>query len=404
MAMLVHDLDLPQIDLMAAPDRAARAAMLDDIRQESWLARGPFGYVVTRYDDVVGILRERRFHQAASRLVELSGITDPEFLARRRVSILTAEGDDHARLRRLVAPAFTPKAADRLRPFMRDVVEGLLDPLTEVGRTELVADVCEPYPIPIICELLGAPKQDWQLFSRWAPDVLRIFNFNLQEDLPIIMRAQDEVGAYVRTLIEERRNEPRDDLLTALIQAEEEGDRLSPEELVTMCEAVLIAGTDTTRNQLGCALAVFAEHPEQWALLAEQPELAARAVEESMRYLGAIRGTARIASQDVEYHGVLFPEGTLVSTSFVGSNNDPTVWTEPAQFDIQREGGSPQLTFGSGIHYCLGAWLARAELQEALTIMARRMPGLALDGPIVWKPDTVAIWGPERLPLRFDPS
>ena len=402
MATVAHDLELPEINMMDAEDRAARVAMLDETRQQSWLARAPLGYVVTRYDDVVAILRDRRFHQAASRLMELSGITNPEFLARRRVSILTAEGDEHGRLRRLVAPAFTPKAADRLRPFMRQVVNELLDPLCAEGRTELVADVCEPYPIPIICELLGAPKEDWELFRRWAPDILRIFNFNFEQDLPIIMRAQDELGAYVRQLIEDRRSQPRDDLLTALIQAEEQGDRLNTSELETMVEAVLIGGTDTTRNQLGCTMALFAEHPEQWQLLAERPELAGRAVEESMRYLGAIRGTARIASEDIEYRDVVFPEGTLVNLSFVGSNTDPAVWAEPHSFDITREAGSPQLTFGSGIHYCLGAWLARAELQEVLTIMARRMPGLAVDGQVTWKPNTVGIWGAARLPLRFD--
>jgi cytochrome P450 len=404
MATLVHELDLPEIDLQQAEDRIARNKLLDEARAGSWIVRAPLGYVVTRYEDVVAILRERRFHQAVNMLVEMSGITNQEFLDRRRVSILTAEGDEHSRLRRLVAPAFTPKAADRLRPFMREVVNGLLDPIVPTGRSELVADVCEPYPIPIICELLGAPKEDWKLFARWAPDILRIFNFDFERDLPIIMQAQDELGEYAHALIQERRQRPGDDLLTALIQAEEAGDRLSTEELQTMVEAVLVAGTDTTRNQLGCAVAVFAEHPDQWALLAARPELAPRAVEEAMRYLGAVRGTARIASEDIEYRGVVFPAGTLVNTSFVGSNTDPNEWDDPQRFDITREGGAPQLTFGSGIHYCLGAWLARAELQEALTIMAQRMPGLALDGPVGWKPNTVGIWGPERLPLRFDPS
>jgi cytochrome P450 len=402
MATPVHELDLPEIDLTQAEDRVARTKLLDEAREQSWLVRAPLGYVVTRYDDVVAILRERRFHQAVNKLVELSGITNQEFLDRRRVSILTAEGDEHARLRRLVAPAFTPKAADRLRPFMREVVTGLLDPIVPTGRCELVAEVCEPYPIPIICELLGAPKEDWKLFARWAPDILRIFNFDFERDLPIIMQAQDELGEYAHDLIQERRQRPADDLMTALIQAEEAGDRLSTEELQTMVEAVLVAGTDTTRNQLGCAVAVFAEHPDQWATLAERPELAPRAVEEAMRYLGAVRGTARIASEDIEYRDVVFPAGTLVNTSFVGSNTDPEEWEDPQRFDITREGGAPQLTFGSGIHYCLGAWLARAELQEALVIMARRMPGLALDGPVGWKPNTVGIWGPERLPLRFD--
>jgi cytochrome P450 len=278
-----------------------------------------------------------------------------------------------------------------------------MDPVAARGECDLVADICEPYPIPIMCELLGAPKEDWKLFSRWAADLLRIFNGNLNEDAKVIMQTQDELDEYVSGLIEERRHRPADDLLTALITAEEAGDRLSHQELVTMVEAVIVAGTDTTRNQLGCTVALFAEQPDQWALLAERPELATRAVEESMRYLGTVRGTGRYASEDIEYRGVLFPTGTFVFPSFVGANFDPTVFGEPRQFDITKEASTaPQLTFGSGIHYCLGASLARAELQEALPILARRMPELTLDGEVTWKPETVGIWGPERLPLRFE--
>src|SRR5262249_15499693 len=159
----------------------------------------------------VALLRDRRFHNFASRLAEFAGVTDTEFLARQRPSILSAEGDEHARLRRLVAPAFTPKAADRLRPYMREVIERLLEPVAPEGRTELVPDVCAPYPIPIICRLLGAPEEDGKLFSRWAADLLRVFNFTFGEALPVIMAAQDEVGAYVRDLIERRRHSPADD-------------------------------------------------------------------------------------------------------------------------------------------------------------------------------------------------
>jgi cytochrome P450 len=290
---------------------------------------------------------------------------------------------------------------------MREVVESLVDPVAPAGRCELVADVCEPYPIPIICELLGAPKEDWKLFSRWATDMLRILSVDAVAALPVIDRAREEMDAYVTELIEARRNEPRDDLLTDLIAAEEAGDRLSHEELVIMVEAVLIGGTDTTRNQLACAVAVFAEHPDHWGHLAERPDLAPRAVEEAMRYLGAVRGTGRYASEDVVYRDVLFPEGTMVFPTLVGANHDGRVWPQPDTFDITREPAptpQPQLTFGSGIHYCLGAALARAELQEALPILARRMPDLRLDGPIAWKPLGTAIWGPERLPLRFDPG
>ena len=172
-----------------------------------------------------------------------------------------------------------------------------------------------------------------------------------------------------------------------------------------MCEAILMAGTDTTRNQLGCSLVLFAQHPAQWALLAERPELAARAVEETMRYFGTVRATGRFASEDIEYRGVVFPKGTFLAPSLATANRDPAVFTEPLTFDITREPpDKPQLTFGSGIHYCLGAALARAEQQEALTILAQRLPDLALAGDVTWKLGTAGIFGPDHLPASFTPT
>ena len=360
------------------------------------------GYCVTRLEDVTAVLRDKRFHSALSILPADVGPARLGTAEPRRESILSMEGEEHARLRRLVAPAFTPASANRLRPTMRAVITDLIDAIGGDGSCEFVSDVCEPYPIPIICELLGAPREDWKLFSSWATDIFRIFNGTLEQDLPFIERASAELTAYVSDMITERRADPRDDLLSDLIAIEEEGDRLSTEEMAMLAQAVLMAGTDTTRNQLACSVALFAEHPAQWRLLAEQPELAPRAVEESMRYLGAVRATVRFASEDVVYRDVLFPQGTIVSTSLAGANRDPEIWQGPNRFDITQERGTAQMTFGSGIHFCLGAALARAELQEALPLLARRLPGLALTGPVEWKPANFGIWGPARLPLRFD--
>jgi cytochrome P450 len=401
----VHDLDLPEIELIDL-DRAEAMALFAAARERHWLARTPLGYVVSRHEDVTAILRDRRFHSALAMITRLAGFTEDagEFMERRNRSILSLEGEEHARLRRLVAGAFTPKQADKLRPFMREVIGGLVDAVAASGRCELVEDVCEPYPIPIICELLGAPKEDWKLFSNWATDIFRIFNNDLANDMPLIDAASNELDAYVAAMVDERRSRPADDLLSDLIAAEEEGDRLSTEDLIGLAEAVLMAGTDTTRNQLACSVALFAQYPDQWAMLAERPELAHRAVEESMRYLGAVRGTARIASEDIEYRDVVFPQGTLVATSLAGANFDEGAWQEPATFDIRQERATPQMTFGSGVHFCLGASLARAELQEALPLLAQRMPNIAVDGAIEWKPATVGIWGPARLPLRFEAS
>ena len=402
MAISLSELDLPTVQFDFAEAEEHRNALLA-LSKESWIAKGVFAYPIFKYEDCVAILRDKRWHSAAALAAEAFGVNDPRLKERRRESILSAEGDVHTRLRRLVAPSFSPRAADRLRPFMREVMNSLIDPVAKNGKCDLATDICDPYPIPIICELLGAPKKDWQLFSRWAEDVLRIFNATASEELDIIFKAQDELGEYTRQLIADRRSRPADDLITSLIAAEEAGDKLDEAELEMMVEAVIVGGTDTTRNQLGCSIALFAEHPEQWKLLAEQPELAGKAVEETMRYFGAVRATGRFASEDIEYKGVLFPKGTLVTPSLSIANRDETVFNDANIFDITREpAGQPQMTFGSGIHYCLGAALARAEQQEALPIMAQRMKNLRIDGAVTWKPSTVAIFGPENMPISFD--
>ena len=402
MATPISELDLPTVAFDFAEGEDHRNALLA-LSKESWIAKGVFAYPIFKYEDCVAILRDKRWHSAAALAAEAFGVNDPRLKERRRESILSAEGDVHTRLRRLVAPSFSPRAADRLRPFMREVMNSLIDPVAKNGKCDLATDICDPYPIPIICELLGAPKKDWQLFSRWAEDVLRIFNATASEELDVIFKAQDELGEYTRQLIADRRSRPADDLITSLIAAEEAGDKLDEAELEMMVEAVIVGGTDTTRNQLGCSIALFAEHPEQWKLLAEQPELAGKAVEETMRYFGAVRATGRFASEDIEYKGVLFPKGTLVTPSLSIANRDETVFNDANIFDITREpAGQPQMTFGSGIHYCLGAALARAEQQEALPIMAQRMKNLRIDGAVTWKPSTVAIFGPENMPISFD--
>lgn len=404
MVTLASELDIPTVNF-GFPDADEQRAELERIAGESWIARGPFGYIVFSYEDCLGVLRDKRWHSAAKIVAELQAASDPRLMARNRESILSAEGDTHTRLRRLVAPSFSPRSADALRPFMREVVNELLDPHTPNGRCDLTVDVLEHYPIPIICKLLGAPREDWQLFSRWAEDVLRIFNATAADEVDLIIEAQEALEEYTRGLIADRRRKPSEDLITSLIAAEEAGDKLSEDELVMMVQAVIVGGTDTTRNQLGCSVSLFADHPDQWRLLADRPELAPRAVEETMRVHGAVRSTGRFASTDIEYKGVLFPAGTFIGPGLAMANRDEKVFTNPGAFDITREpSNQPHLTFGSGIHYCLGAALARAEQQEALPILATRMPNMKVDGAITWKPSTTAIFGPEKLPVTFDAS
>ncbi|MCC6436040.1 MAG: cytochrome P450 [Acidimicrobiales bacterium] len=400
MATPIDALDLPTLDAFDPAFVADPFRAIHELSLRSRLARSPFGVIVLRYEDCQAALRDPRLHQGIQRLQDLQQITDERFLARRGQSLLTIEGDEHTRLRKLVSKAFTPRATDRLRPLMRRTIDALLDPVTPLGRADFVADISAPYPIPIVCALLGAPPEDLDRFDRWAEDILKSLGFNLRNDLPAILAAQDEMDLYMEALIEQRRRDPQPDLLSDLIAAEEAGDRLTHAELVVMAQTIMLAGTDTTRNQLAIAVWLLAQHPEQWALLAARPELAAGAADEALRFNGAIRSTLRIATTDIELADATIPAGTMIIPSFAAANRDPRHFIEPLRFDITRTGERSHLTFGGGTHYCLGANLARAELSEALAVLARRLPDLALDGDVTWRPP-IGIQGPTSLPIRF---
>jgi cytochrome P450 len=364
---------------------------------------GPLGPEALGYDAVWTVLRDPRFCMPKGLTLEAQGITAGPLWDRAVKGILSLDGDEHSRLRRLVSPAFRPTRGTRLRTTMTEVINELMDPLTVSGRCDVVADIARPYPIPIICELLGAPSQDWRLLSAWTDDIFKIFNFNLANDAPDILRALDELDAYLDKMVADRRDKLTDDLMSQLIRAEDDGDRLSHDELLMLAGAVLTGGTDTTRNQLAAAIQVFCDHPAQWALLAEHPDLASRAVEEVMRHTPIILRTIRKAIEDVELGAVMIPAGTLVGANTAAANRDPAIYKDPDRFDITRDGPAPMLTFGGGIHYCLGVHLAKAELAEALTVMARRMPDLRRVGPAPWKP-VIGVSGPITLSVEFDPG
>jgi cytochrome P450 len=318
-------------------------------------------------------------------------------------SLLCLEGDAHHRLRSLTSKAFTPRATLRLHDTMVAVMNELVDRVIDAGRCDVVADLARPYPVPIICALLGAPREDWQQFSLWADDVFKAFSFtvDLREVEPVVMRAWRQLDAYVDDMVARRRTSLTDDLLSDLIRAEDDGDRLNAAELRMLAGGLLLAGTDTTRNQVAASVHVLCEHPQQWALLKDQPGLAMRAVEETMRHSPIAGSTLRLVAQDAELDGYLFPAGTMVLVNTAAANRDPAVYDDPDRVDITREGAPPILTFGGGAHYCLGANLARREIAEALNVLAGRLRNPRTAGPVPWKP-MVSLSGPISLPIEFD--
>lgn len=395
--------DLPQLPVLEPEYQNDPHRFYRQAREQSPLAFGMFGPAALSYDAVHTVLRDRRFASAKALNLEVSGITSGPLWDQAVRSILSLDGEEHHRLRRLVSKAFTPTSAARLRAAMAEVINGLIDPFSAAGRCDIVGDIARPYPIPIICELLGAPRQDWRLFSAWTDDIFKIFGPNVVSDEPDIVRATGELRDYVEHMVARRRETLSDDLISNLIRAEEDGDRLTHDELLMLVSAVLTAGTDTTRNQLAAAVQVFCEHPDQWTLLAERPELAPQAVEEVMRHTPIIFGAPRIATEDVDLAGVMVPAGTFVMAITASANRDPAVYPDPDKFDITREHPDPMLTFGGGIHYCLGVHLAKAELAVALVAMAGRMPNIRRTGPAPWKP-VLGISGPITLPVEFEPG
>jgi cytochrome P450 len=362
---------------------------------------GPHGPEVLSYELARTVLRDNRFITAHGLGLDVQGVTSGPLWERATRNILGLDGDEHHRLRRLVSKAFAPRGAERLRTLIVDVITELVDALTTSGRCDVVTDIARRFPTPIICTLLGAPRGDWQLFSEWTDDIKKLFDWNVANDGPAIVAAWDQLDAYLEDMIARRRHTLSDDLISDLIRAEDDGDRLTHDELLMLVATLLGAGTDTTRNQLAAAVQVLCERPDQWALLAQHPELAPNAVHEVMRYCPIIFGTIRKAAADVELGGVTMPADTLVLANTAAANRDPAVYHEPDRLDITREDPLDMLTFGGGVHYCLGAHLARLELTEALRVITQRMPNPRRTGPAEWKAIT-GITGPTSLPIEFD--
>lgn len=397
----IFDAGFPTINYGHAQHPDEAHVIISQARAKAPIAMGPYGPELLTYDLVRTVLRDPRFRVPRGMFLAAQGITSGPLWDRVAANIVSLDGEEHHRLRRLVSKAFTSNATERLRTTIVDVINGLVDRHSAHGRCDVVADIAHQYPIPVICALLGAPPEDWERFSGWTDDILEAFNWNAASQTPTILAAWDSLDAYIDDMVARRRHALTDDLISELIRAEDDGDRLSADELRMLVSALLMAGTDTTRHQLAAAVHVLCDHPEQWSLLGRRPELAVNAVHELMRHSPLTFVTLRAATEDVQLAGVTIPAGTIVVVNTGAANRDPAVCEDPDRLDIRRAGVPAIQTFGGGMHYCLGANLARLELAEALRVMTRRMPNARRTGPAPWKPVN-ALGGPITLPVEFD--
>src|SRR5580700_9803024 len=399
---LVTELDLPSIDLTSAElagDRYHR--LLAELRGQGWLASSPLAFLVLDREAGEFFMRARDTAFPGREIADLFDLTAGPLRTQIDANILNQRGERHRRLRALVGPAFTPRAADRWRPAMRAFLGQLWDRQeagSRPGSGDFVAALAKPYPSLTIAAVLGAPDRDAPRLHEWSSLVQRQFDIRaLASEVPQIERAVVELQAYVEELLEQRRAEPGDDLITALLAAEEQGDRLSHDECVNLVLNVIAGGIDTTQAQLSHAMRLFAAHPRQWERLREDPGLTRPAVDEVLRVEPITPFTARICTADLEHRGVTFPAGTIVAVCAERANREQDGGED---FDITARRDGRLLTFGAGTHFCLGSNLARAELEEALTFLAPRMPGLAAAGPAALG-GVEGIYGIDELPLSW---
>jgi len=295
--------------------------------------------------------------------------------------MLFRDPPDHTRLRALVSKAFTPKVIENMRSHIQDIVNRLLDRVQGAGRMDVIADLAYPLPVTVICEMLGVPSEDHGAIRQWSADVAQSLDaIGLATNADIVTRgraARRELGEYFRRLLPERRRQPREDLLSLLIAAEEQGDKLTEGELLATCVLLFIAGHETTVNLIGNGLLALLRNPAELARLRTDSTLLQSAVEELLRYDSPVQRTARITNTDVVIDGQTITKGSMVVAAIGAANRDPARYKDPDTFNIHRDNIS-HITFGKGVHYCLGAPLARMEGQIAINTLLRRLPKLAL--------------------------
>jgi len=358
-------------------------------------------WLVTRYRDVTAILRDERVSARRPLFDRLASAKSgtPELIARAAKTMLVRDPPDHTRLRNLVNKAFTPRVLDALRPRIEALAGELLSVVAMRGSIELIRDYAFPLSLLVIAELLGVPADDRDRLRHWSDDLAILIDGTIALDrLAPAERASHEFGAYLRTVVAERRARPQHDLISGLVMAREHDDALSEDELLTMCMLILIAGHETTTNLVGNGVLALLRHPDELARLRDDSSLVRSAVDEMLRYDSPVQLVTRTAIDTIELEGKRIEPGHEVVLLIGAANHDPERFVDPERFDIGRQ-DNRHLAFGGGIHFCLGAPLARLEAQAAIPLLLRRFPDLRIsDAPLSWR-EGLVLRGLRELPL-----
>lgn len=390
--------EAPFLD-MADPAFSVRSEEVKEARERSWYARTPYGLAVLRYGELKELILHPSLRQGSYRWPEHHNASGSWAQWWLRI-MLNREGADHDRLRRLAMPAFAPKLVKPLVPVFREIAGDLADRFAPAGRCEFMKDFAEPYATRVICTLTGLPQDEWRDLAHNAVEMGLALGVNYSKEESRADAAIGKMFEFARRVVDERRRERRDDFVGILVDTNEDKDRLSDQELYDMIVLTIFGGIDTTSSQLGLAMHTFIQHPDQWRLLAERPELGRAAVEEVMRLRPTATWVTREATEDFTFRGLPIGKGTTIHLVSECASTDPGHFE--SGFDITAE-RKPHFGFGGGRHSCIGAPIARGDMAEALTLLARRIRNPRLGGGARFLPDS-GNTGPVSLPVLFDPE
>lgn len=386
---------------VADPTFSIRSQQVKDARARNWYARTPYGLAVLRYDEVQKMLRHPKLRQGSHLWPQHNGVTEGKFATWWCNMLLCVEGDTHARLRRMANPAFSPKLIADLQPKFQVLANRLIDAFIDRGECDFIAEFTEPYATGVICDLLGLPFEKWRELADIAADMGLALGVTFKEDLPKIEAAVARLFTYAEELVIDREANPSEDFIGLLVKANRDNpDQLSRQEMLDMIVLAIFGGIDTTRNQIGLAMDMFVQHPDQWALLGERPELAKAAVEEVMRTRPTTTWVTRAATEDFEFQGLKIAEGTTLHLWGQIAATDPAAMENADTFDITAA-RKPHFGFGGGTHHCLGHFIARGDMTAALALMASQMKNPRYAGEVIWLPDS-GNTGAVKMPLAFD--
>jgi cytochrome P450 len=380
------------------PGFSIRSEQVMDARESDWYATTPFGIAVLRYEDANNLLKDKRLYQGTRKWPSHYGIEDGLLANWWQKMLLSIEGEDHLRLRKLAGPAFSPKTIEPLAPFFASLANELIDNFIDKGSCEFMSEFAEPFSARVITGLLGLDNELWPKVADLATKLGYVFSVTIKEDLPLIEEGLQGILDISNELISKSRLRTKDDFVGTLLKATLDGKAITDEELLSLVSLLIFAGFDTTRNQIGLGIKTFSNHPKQWKLLGENPDLARVAVEEIMRVNPTITWVSREASVDIEYKDLTIKEGTTIHLLTIPAGSDPRKF-ENNEFDITAE-RAPHFGFGGGMHHCIGHYVARLDMKEAFKALATRLPNMQVAPGDTYLPDS-GNTGPTKLVITF---